>query len=100
MTEHVVNSHLSFRTRRSLSAVLYYNIYFLLQVCAARTVAEQRVKSLKELSWTKANALLSTAYGQKAVNSVDSTATYAMQLLDHYLPPVDPQEKPSCKLFV
>ncbi|XP_026330206.1 lipid storage droplets surface-binding protein 2 isoform X2 [Hyposmocoma kahamanoa] len=69
------------------------------KVCAARTVAEQRVKSLKELSWTKANALLSTAYGQKAVHSVDSGATYAMQLLDHYLPPVGPQEEPSNEII-
>lgn len=60
-----------------------------------RTAAEQRVKSLKELSWAKANALLSTAYGQKAVQGVDTGATYAMQLLDHYLPPVGAQEETS-----
>ncbi|KAJ2947285.1 hypothetical protein O0L34_g17000 [Tuta absoluta] len=58
-----------------------------------RVAAEQRVKSLKELSWTKANVLLSTAYGQKAIHSVDSGATFAMQLLDHYLPAVGPQEE-------
>ncbi|XP_049870803.1 lipid storage droplets surface-binding protein 2 isoform X2 [Pectinophora gossypiella] len=62
-------------------------------VCDARTAAGQRVKSLKELSWTKANVLLSTTYGQKALHGVDSGATYAMQLLDHYLPPVGPQEE-------
>ncbi|XP_075976382.1 lipid storage droplet-2 isoform X2 [Anticarsia gemmatalis] len=65
------------------------------KVYGARVAAEQRVASLKELSWAKANALLSTAYGQKAVHSVDAGATYAMQLLDHYLPPVGPQEEPS-----
>ncbi|XP_046967496.1 lipid storage droplets surface-binding protein 2 isoform X2 [Vanessa cardui] len=59
----------------------------LTKVYGARDVAEQRVKSLKELTWTKANALLSTAYGQKAMHSVDSGATYAMQILNHYLPP-------------
>ncbi|XP_026727209.1 lipid storage droplets surface-binding protein 2 isoform X2 [Trichoplusia ni] len=64
------------------------------KVYTAREAAEQRVHSLKELSWAKANALLSTAYGQKAVHSVDMGATYAMQLLDHYLPPVGPQEEP------
>ncbi|KAG7309786.1 hypothetical protein JYU34_004286 [Plutella xylostella] len=58
------------------------------KVCGARIAAEQRVKSLKDLSWAKANVLLSTAYGQKAMHGVDSGATYAMQLLDHYLPPV------------
>ncbi|XP_045496532.1 lipid storage droplets surface-binding protein 2 isoform X3 [Colias croceus] len=57
------------------------------QVYGARDAAEQRVKSLKELTWVKANALLSTAYGQKAVQGVDSGAVYAMRLLDHYLPP-------------
>ncbi|XP_045449042.1 lipid storage droplets surface-binding protein 2 [Melitaea cinxia] len=57
------------------------------KVYGARDVAEQRVKSLKELTWAKANALLSTAYGQKAMHSVDSGATYAMQMLNHYLPP-------------
>ncbi|KAJ0177631.1 hypothetical protein K1T71_006504 [Dendrolimus kikuchii] len=65
------------------------------KVTVARAAAEQRVKSLKELSWAKANALLSTAYGQKAMHGVDSGATYAMQLLDHYLPPVGPAEEPS-----
>ncbi|CAH0582891.1 unnamed protein product [Chrysodeixis includens] len=67
------------------------------KVYTAREAAEQRVHSLKELSWAKANALLSTAYGQKAVHSVDMGATYAMQLLDHYLPPVGPQEEPGSK---
>ncbi|CAH2085824.1 unnamed protein product [Euphydryas editha] len=57
------------------------------KVYGARDVAEQRVKSLKELTWAKANALLSTAYGQKAMHSVDTGATYAMQVLNHYLPP-------------
>ncbi|CAB3235297.1 unnamed protein product [Arctia plantaginis] len=65
------------------------------KVYGARVAAEQRVASLKELSWAKANALLSTAYGQKAVHGVDAGASYAMQLLDHYLPPVGPQEEPS-----
>lgn len=65
-----------------------YNTHCLPQVCGARIAAEQRVKSLKDLSWAKANVLLSTAYGQKAMHGVDSGATYAMQLLDHYLPPV------------
>ncbi|CAH2981644.1 unnamed protein product [Chilo suppressalis] len=65
------------------------------KVCAARSVAGQRVHSLKELSWAKANALLSTAYGQKAVQGLDSGATYAMQLLDTYLPPVGPQPEPT-----
>ncbi|WP_248804709.1 hypothetical protein, partial [Escherichia coli] len=51
------------------------------KVCMARSSAEQHVKSLKELSWAKANALLSTAYGQKAMYSVDHGASYAMQLL-------------------
>ncbi|XP_050349194.1 lipid storage droplets surface-binding protein 2 isoform X2 [Nymphalis io] len=57
------------------------------KVYGARDVAEQRVKSLKELTWAKANTLLSTAYGQKAMHSVDTGATYAMQILNHYLPP-------------
>ncbi|XP_032515957.1 lipid storage droplets surface-binding protein 2 [Danaus plexippus] len=57
------------------------------KVYGAREVAEQRVKSLKELTWAKANTLLSTAYGQKAMYGVDTGATYAMQILDHYLPP-------------
>ncbi|XP_045767324.1 lipid storage droplets surface-binding protein 2 isoform X2 [Maniola jurtina] len=57
------------------------------KVYGARDVAQQRVKSLKELTWAKANVLLSTAYGQKAMHGVDSGASYAMQLLNHYLPP-------------
>ncbi|XP_026759700.2 lipid storage droplets surface-binding protein 2 [Galleria mellonella] len=70
------------------------------KVCIARTAAEQRVKSLKELSWTKANALLSTAYGQKALHSVDTGAMYVMQLLDHYLPPVGPQPEPTGEIVL
>ncbi|XP_023948300.1 lipid storage droplets surface-binding protein 2 [Bicyclus anynana] len=57
------------------------------KVIGARDVAEQRVKSLKELTWAKANVLLATAYGQKALHGVDSGAAYAWQLLDRYLPP-------------
>jgi hypothetical protein len=68
-------------------------------VCGAREAAGQRVHSLKELSWAKANVLLSTAYGQKAVHGIDSGATYAMQLLDTYLPPVGPQPEPSGELY-
>ncbi|GBP21599.1 Lipid storage droplets surface-binding protein 2 [Eumeta japonica] len=64
------------------------------KVCNAKAAAGQRVKSLKELSWTKANALLSTAYGQKALESVDTGAMYAMKLLDHYLPAQN-EEQPS-----
>ncbi|XP_059054521.1 lipid storage droplets surface-binding protein 2 [Achroia grisella] len=70
------------------------------KVCGARNAAEQRVKSLKELSWTKANALLSTAYGQKALHSVDTGAMYVMQLLDHYLPPVGPQPEPTNEIVL
>ncbi|KAI5630943.1 lipid storage droplets surface-binding protein 2 isoform X1 [Phthorimaea operculella] len=65
-----------------------------------RVAAEQRVKSLKELSWTKANVLLSTAYGQKAIHSVDTGASFAMQLLDHYLPAVGPQEEQTSQEIV
>ncbi|KAM3966898.1 LOW QUALITY PROTEIN: lipid storage droplet-2 [Aphomia sociella] len=68
------------------------------KVYGARNAAEQRVKSLKELSWTKANMLLSTACGQKALHSVDTGANYAMQLLDHYLPPVGPQPEPTSEI--
>ncbi|CAH0673839.1 unnamed protein product [Spodoptera exigua] len=65
------------------------------KVYTAKTAAENRVHSLKELSWAKANALLTTAYGQKVVHSVDAGASYAMQLLDHYLPAVGAQEESS-----
>lgn len=65
------------------------------KVCVARAAAEQRVHSLKELSWAKANALLSTAAGQKAVLGLDSGASLAMRLLDQYLPPVGPQPEPT-----
>ncbi|VVC94313.1 unnamed protein product [Leptidea sinapis] len=44
------------------------------KVYGARAAAGQRVQSLKELTWAKANTLLSTAYGQKALSSVDSGA--------------------------
>ncbi|XP_013192910.1 lipid storage droplets surface-binding protein 2 [Amyelois transitella] len=68
------------------------------KVCTARAAAEHRVHSLKELSWAKANDLLSTAYGQKAMHGVDSGASYAMQLLDHYLPAIGPQPEPSSEI--
>lgn len=67
------------------------------QVYGARDVAQQRVKSLKELTWAKANVLLSTAYGQKAMHGVDSGASYAMQLLDHYLPPTPEEISGKCQ---
>ncbi|CAK1543825.1 unnamed protein product [Leptosia nina] len=68
------------------------------QVYGARAAAEQRVKSLKELTWVKANALLSTAYGQKAMQGVDTGAVYAMRLLDHYLPPTQDETPASTEI--
>ncbi|XP_050677772.1 lipid storage droplets surface-binding protein 2 isoform X2 [Leptidea sinapis] len=66
------------------------------KVYGARAAAGQRVQSLKELTWAKANTLLSTAYGQKALSSVDSGALYAMKLLDHYLPPTQEETNAVC----
>ncbi|XP_039750327.1 lipid storage droplets surface-binding protein 2 isoform X2 [Pararge aegeria] len=68
------------------------------KVYGARDVAEQRVMSLKELTWAKANVLLSSAYGQKALLGVDSGADYAMRLLDRYLPPAPAESAPGAEL--
>ncbi|KAL4714660.1 hypothetical protein ACJJTC_012577 [Scirpophaga incertulas] len=65
------------------------------KVCVAKAAAEQRVHSLKELSWAKANALLSTAYGRRAVHGLDSGAAYVMQLLDTYFPVQEMDSEPA-----
>lgn len=42
--------------------------------------------SLKQVSWSKANQILSTYYGTVAVNGLDSTALVVDKLLDKYFP--------------
>ncbi|KXJ71803.1 hypothetical protein RP20_CCG019698 [Aedes albopictus] len=56
------------------------------KVCELRQASQQKAASLKELSWKKANEVLATQYGSKAVNGVDTTAQAAERLLDYYFP--------------
>lgn len=44
------------------------------------------VRSLKDLSWAKANDILSTPYGSLALSGFDSTSGLADQYLDYYMP--------------
>ncbi|XP_050083449.1 lipid storage droplets surface-binding protein 2-like [Anopheles aquasalis] len=59
------------------------------RVCELRSASKQRVTSLKDLSWRKANDVLATQYGCLAVNGIDTTASVAERLLDYYFPKTD-----------
>lgn len=54
---------------------------------------KMNVSSLKELSWNKANEILGSHYGQKALSGLDSTTSIAEQYLDYYLPSEDSGEE-------
>jgi len=59
---------------------------------AAKESATQQASALKEISIAKANELLNTEYGNKAVQGVDNTSVLVNRLLDHYFPPVEGEE--------
>ncbi|KAG7211762.1 hypothetical protein KM043_011007 [Ampulex compressa] len=59
---------------------------------AAKESATQQATTLKEISMTKANELLSTQYGNMAVQGVDNTSVVVNRLLDHYFPVVEGEE--------
>jgi perilipin-2 len=58
----------------------------------AKESATQQASTLKEISIAKANELLSTQYGNMAVQGVDNTSVLVNRLLDHYFPPVEGEE--------
>ncbi|KAH0945311.1 hypothetical protein HN011_010467 [Eciton burchellii] len=59
----------------------------------AKTSAAQQASMLKETSITKANELLSTQYGNMAIQGVDNTSMLLNRLLDRYFPPVEGEEE-------
>jgi len=59
----------------------------------AKTSAAQQACILKETSITKANELLSTQYGNMAIQGVDNTSILFNRLLDQYFPPVEGEEE-------
>ncbi|XP_012222221.1 lipid storage droplets surface-binding protein 2 isoform X2 [Linepithema humile] len=59
---------------------------------AAKESATQQASTLKEISIAKANELLNTEYGNKAVQGVDNTSVLVNRLLDHYFPSVEGEE--------
>lgn len=63
------------------------------KLSAAKDSAAQQASTLKEISITKANELLNTPYGNKAVQGVDNTSVLVNRLLDHYFPPVEGEEE-------
>lgn len=56
---------------------------------AAKESATNQAMSLKEMSVSKANEILSTHYGSMALQSVDSSTALINKLLDHYFPPIE-----------
>lgn len=51
-------------------------------------VKKLNVKSLKDLSWAKANDVLTSPYGHLALTGLDSTSGVADRYLDYYMPAV------------
>ena len=59
---------------------------------AARESATHQASTLKEISIKKANELLNTEYGNKAVQSIDDIGVLINALLDRYFPPAEGEE--------
>lgn len=55
-------------------------------------VKKINVKSLKDLSWAKANDMLSSPYGHLALTGFDSTSGIAERCIDYYIPAVSEQD--------
>ncbi|XP_075217283.1 lipid storage droplets surface-binding protein 2-like [Lycorma delicatula] len=51
-----------------------------------KEVKKFNVKSLKELTWSKANDIISSPYGHVALSGVDFTTLTADRYLDYYMP--------------
>lgn len=60
---------------------------------AAKASATQQATTLKDISITKANELLSTQYGNMAMQGVDNTSVLVNRLLDRYFPTVEGEER-------
>ncbi|XP_043281806.1 lipid storage droplets surface-binding protein 2-like [Venturia canescens] len=54
--------------------------------------AAQQATTLKDISVTKANEILSTHYGSLAIQGVDNTSVLVNRLLDHYFPAVEHED--------
>ncbi|XP_014485184.1 PREDICTED: lipid storage droplets surface-binding protein 2 [Dinoponera quadriceps] len=59
---------------------------------ARRQSVSQQLDTLKEVAVVKANELLNTPCGNKAVEGVDNTSVLVNRLLDRYFPPVEGEE--------
>ncbi|XP_044005381.1 lipid storage droplets surface-binding protein 2-like [Aphidius gifuensis] len=56
------------------------------KISFANDLILSQAASLKELSWNKANQILSTYYGTVAIHGLDSTAIVVDKLIDKYFP--------------
>ncbi|XP_032669512.1 lipid storage droplets surface-binding protein 2-like isoform X2 [Odontomachus brunneus] len=59
---------------------------------AGRQSVSQQIGNLKEVAVVKANELLNTPCGNKAVEGVDNTSVLVNRLLDRYFPPAEGEE--------
>uniref|UniRef100_A0A1B6KW71 Uncharacterized protein n=1 Tax=Graphocephala atropunctata TaxID=36148 RepID=A0A1B6KW71_9HEMI len=62
-------------------------------VHTAAAARQVNVSSLRELSWSKANELLESRYGQVALSGLDSSSMLADSYLDYYLPEDEEEEE-------
>lgn len=66
---------------------------------ARRQSVSQQLDTLKEVAIVKANELLNTPCGNKAVEGVDNTSVLVSGLLDRYFPPVEGEENEPSMLY-
>ncbi|XP_046668159.1 lipid storage droplets surface-binding protein 2 isoform X2 [Homalodisca vitripennis] len=62
-------------------------------VQTAAAARQVNVSSLRDLSWSKANELLESRYGQVALSGLDTSSLLADSYLDYYLPEEDEVEE-------
>uniref|UniRef100_A0A224XIN1 Putative lipid storage droplets surface binding protein 2 n=1 Tax=Panstrongylus lignarius TaxID=156445 RepID=A0A224XIN1_9HEMI len=58
----------------------------------SNSAAAGKVQSITTKSWEKANEVLSSSYGNMALNGLDSTSTIADKYIDYYLPAEEDEE--------
>jgi len=59
----------------------------------------QQATNLRDISWSTANQILDTRYGNVAVKGIDNTAIAVDKLIDKYFP-ADEEEKPLGKAYI
>lgn len=71
---------------------MFLQIYESAKSYVSNSAAAGKVQSITTKSWEKANEVLSTSYGNMALNGLDTTSNIADKYIDYYLPAEEDEE--------